>query len=206
MARRAAALEMAILGVISQGPLHGYELRKRLVPVLGLITAISYGALYPTLRTLVSRGLLVEKDVTQSEVYPKRNRIVYDLTDAGQARLAELVADVGTSSADDDMFPVRIAMFGYASPETRLRVLQGRRRRLEDRLDQMRDNLVKGRERLDAYTLELQQHGLDALEREVAWLGDMIDRERSGGFAPPQPPDLGTLKPRSTRPKLEPEN
>lgn len=204
MARRAAALEMAILGVICDGPLHGYELRKRLVPVLGLITAISYGALYPTLKTMVSRGLLAEQDVTKSEVYPKRNRIVYDITDTGRARLAELVADDGTSGADDEMFPVRIAMFGQATPETRMRVLQGRRRRLEDRLDLMRENLAKGRERLDAYTLELQQHGLDALEREVAWLGELIDRERDGEFQPTTPPDLGTLKPRSTRPKLGP--
>ena len=204
MARRAAALEMAILGVIAEGPLHGYELRKRMVPVLGLLTAISYGALYPSLRTLVTKGYLAEEDTSTSDVYPKRNRVVYRITPAGQARLAELVADDGTSSADDEMFPVRIAMFRQASPETRMRVLQGRRRRLEDRLDQMRENLAKGRERLDAYTLELQQHGLDALEREVEWLGQMIDRERAGAFEPPKPPDLGELKPRSTRPKLKP--
>ncbi len=35
-------------------------------------------------------------------------------------------------------------------------------------------------ERLDAYTLELQRHGLDACEREVRWLEELIATERSG--------------------------
>jgi hypothetical protein len=46
----------------------------------------------------------------------------------------------------------------------------------------MQTNLAKGRERLDAYTLELQQHGLDSLEREVRWLNELISREESGGI------------------------
>ena len=181
--KRAAALELAVLGVLTQSPQHGYELRKRLVSVLGLFNTISYGALYPTLKSLVERGLIAEQDANPSAVYPKRNRIVYALTPAGEKYFTDLVAQEGSESYDDDIFAVRIALFGQTSADTRLHVLQGRRRRLEDRLDQMRSNLAKGRERLDAYTLELQQHGLDALEREVAWLGEMISREESGGFA-----------------------
>ncbi|MSW38317.1 MAG: PadR family transcriptional regulator, partial [Actinobacteria bacterium] len=77
MATRSSALELAVLGVLSESPLHGYELRKRLVSVLGLFTTISFGALYPALRSLVGRDLLVEVDTTTSQVYPKRNRIVY---------------------------------------------------------------------------------------------------------------------------------
>ena len=180
--KRAAALELAVLGVLSQSPQHGYELRKRLVSVLGLFATISYGALYPTLKSLVERGLIAEQDSNPNAVYPKRNRIVYALTPAGTKYFSDLVSEEGSESYDDDIFAVRIALFGQTNADTRLHVLHGRRRRLEDRLDQMRSNLAKGRERLDAYTLELQQHGLDALEREVAWLGEMISREEAGGF------------------------
>ena len=195
--KRAAALELAVLGVLSQSPQHGYELRKRLVSVLGLFNTISYGALYPTLKSLVERGLIAEEDANPNAVYPKRNRIVYALTPAGEKYFTDLVAQVGSDSYDDDIFAVRIALFGQTSADTRLHVLQGRRRRLEDRLDQMRTNLAKGRERLDAYTLELQQHGLDALEREVAWLGEMISREESGGFTHQDPAREQQLKSRS---------
>jgi hypothetical protein len=40
--------------------------------------------------------------------------------------------------------------------------------------------LGRATERLDAYTLELQRHGLDACEREVRWLEELIANERSG--------------------------
>ena len=38
--------------------------------------------------------------------------------------------------------------------------------------------LGRTRERLDSYTLELQQHGLESVEREVRWLGDLIEHEQ----------------------------
>jgi hypothetical protein len=45
--------------------------------------------------------------------------------------------------------------------------------------------LGRAAERLDAYTLELQRHGLDACEREVRWLEELIASERSG-----RPPEV----------------
>jgi hypothetical protein len=40
--------------------------------------------------------------------------------------------------------------------------------------------LARAATRLDAYTLELQRHGLEAAEREVRWLEELIATERSG--------------------------
>ena len=42
----------------------------------------------------------------------------------------------------------------------------------------MRDALARTRERVDSYTLELQRHGLESVEREVRWLNELIDTER----------------------------
>ena len=61
-----------------------------------------------------------------------------------------------------------------------MRILEGRRSRLEERLERVRTAAQKRRERLDAYTLELQRHGLESVEREVRWLTGLIDAERSG--------------------------
>ncbi len=58
-------LEFAILGLLHEGPMHGYELRKELAAKLGSIrAAISYGSLYPTLRRLQSAGYLTEAGET----------------------------------------------------------------------------------------------------------------------------------------------
>lgn len=182
MAKRSQALELSVLGILSQSPQHGYELRKSLISVTGLFKTISYGALYPTLRSLVERGMLAEQDDNPSNKYPKRNRIVYVLTDAGREYLSSLLTDSGPASWDDETFAVRMSLFAQTSADTRINILQGRRIRLETRLAELRTNIAKGRERLDAYTLELQQHGLDALEREVRWLNELISHEESGGL------------------------
>lgn len=182
MAKRAEALELSVLGILSSSPLHGYELRKRLISVTGLFKTISYGSLYPILKSLVERGYLAEQDENPSNKYPKRNRIVYVITQAGKTHLDSLLAQSSPAAWDDDNFAVRMSLFSQTSADTRIHILQGRRSRLEVRLAELKNNLAKGRERLDAYTLELQQHGLDALEREVRWLNELISHEQSGGL------------------------
>jgi DNA-binding PadR family transcriptional regulator len=182
MAKRSEALELSVLGILSQSPAHGYELRKRMISVTGLFKTISYGALYPTLKSLVERGFLAEQDNNPTNKYPKRNRIVYVLTDQGKAHLTSLLTDSGPDAWDDETFAVRMSLFAQTSLATRLHILQGRRSRLETRLAELRANTAKGRERLDAYTLELQEHGLDALEREVRWLNELISHEEAGGL------------------------
>ena len=49
-------LEFAILGLLHEAPMHGYELRKRLYEMLGTLHAFSYGSLYPTLRYSLRSG------------------------------------------------------------------------------------------------------------------------------------------------------
>jgi DNA-binding PadR family transcriptional regulator len=132
---------------------------------------------------MVERGLLVEQDDVGTGKYPKRARITYALTDAGLSHFNALVADSGPGAWDDDTFAVRMSLFGQTEVNTRIHILQGRRSRVEERLATLQTNLSKGRERLDSYTLELQQHGLDALEREVRWLNELISREQAQGVA-----------------------
>ena len=62
-----------------------------------------------------------------------------------------------------------------------MRILEGRRNRLEERLDHVKTSLSRTRERVDSYTLELQKHGLESVEREVRWLTELIATERAAG-------------------------
>ena len=51
-------LELAVLGLLSEQPLHGYELKKRLSETLGPLWGISFGSLYPALRRLEKSGAI----------------------------------------------------------------------------------------------------------------------------------------------------
>ena len=75
--KRSGVLELAVLGLLHESPMHGYELRKRLSGVLGTFHAISYGWLYPCLKDLVARGWLVEDTDAEAAALSKRGRIVY---------------------------------------------------------------------------------------------------------------------------------
>ena len=81
-------LEFAVLGVLADGPIHGYELRKRLTEMLGPFRSLSYGTLYPTLRRLVNRHAIEPVSLTPHQDSPgmrtKRARIVYALTAEGK--------------------------------------------------------------------------------------------------------------------------
>ena len=61
MSRRGALLEFAVLGLLHEGPMHGYELRKRLNAALGAFRALSYGTLYPCLREPARQRLLIAR-------------------------------------------------------------------------------------------------------------------------------------------------
>jgi DNA-binding PadR family transcriptional regulator len=192
MSRRSGVLEFAVLGLLRESPMHGYELRKRLNTSLGVFRAFSYGSLYPCLKTLVQRGWLVEEPGGQEEeqhssrpqaapLAGRRAKIVYRLTAEGKEHFEDLLAQTGPDTWEDEHFGVRFAFFGQTSRDVRMRVLEGRRSRLEERLAKMRASLARTRERLDDYTLELQRHGMESVEREVRWLTELIESERQGG-------------------------
>ena len=63
-------LELAILGLLTESPMHGYELRKRLSTTLGAFRALSYGSLYPTLRKLRDAGWISEEQPQLPEPQP----------------------------------------------------------------------------------------------------------------------------------------
>jgi DNA-binding PadR family transcriptional regulator len=179
MAKRSGVLEFAVLGLLHESPMHGYELRKRLNVVLGSFRAFSYGSLYPCLKDLVSRGWLTE-DRPASEYgveVSRRSKIVYKLTPLGEEGFQRLLSDAGPSAWEDENFGVHFAFFGRTDAAIRLRILEGRRSRLEERLDLFRQSVTRTRERLDGYTLELQRHGLESVEREVRWLNELIRTE-----------------------------
>ena len=60
MARRGETLELAVLGLLHESPMHGYELRKRLNLVLGWGRVLSYGSLYPALKKMLRAGWITE--------------------------------------------------------------------------------------------------------------------------------------------------
>lgn len=187
MARRAETIELAVLGLLHEAPMHGYELRKRLNLMLGWGRVLSYGSLYPTLKKMLKGSLIEETAATVTPV-TRRPRIVYEVTEAGTREFERLMSEVGPAAWEDDNFDIRFAFFGRTDMEIRLRVLEGRRIRLQERLDRVQKELNMTEQEVDRYAAELQRHGVESVEREVRWLSDLINAERNAGAPPPAAP------------------
>jgi len=170
-------LELAILGLLLESPMHGYELRKRLTGLLGAFRAFSYGSLYPALRRMQTDGLIAEDAAPEGAVL-RRARRVYQLTDIGRQRFTELVADTGPQNYTNDGFGVHLAFFNRTPAAARMRILEGRRRQVEERREGLRDAIARASNSLDRYTRQLHQLGLESSEREVNWLNELIAAER----------------------------
>src|SRR5256885_8772356 len=142
-------LELAILGLLKEQELHGYELKKRLGSALGPFSSVSFGSLYPALARLDKAGA-VEATLTNDhglEPVPMtgsisgetaafrakrgprragRARKVYRITDRGQQLFEELL-EADSHGDDDRSFHLKLAFCRYLPPEARLGLFERRR-------------------------------------------------------------------------------
>lgn len=168
-------LELAILGLLQEKAMHGYELRQQLTQKLGHFWVASFGSIYPTLRRLKDRGA-IEPVFEESDT--RRSKNVYRITEVGRQEFLELIEDPTSTTWEEEKFPLRFAFFRFVRPEIRLRLLERRRVYLQEKLDDLRSTMRADEERIDTYTLSLMRHGLEATAADIAWLDDLIAAER----------------------------
>lgn len=196
-------LELAILGLLKEQELHGYELKKRLTAALGPFSSVSFGSLYPALARLEAAGAVKavealeapppipmtgsmtgEAAAFRARREPKRGgraKKVYGITERGEKLFEELLEAESSSGDDDRSFNLRLAFCRYLPPEARLGMLERRRAHLVERLARAKASIRAGRERMDAYTQSLMEHGTEATERDISWLDSLIATERRQG-------------------------
>jgi DNA-binding PadR family transcriptional regulator len=166
-------LDFAILGLLHDGPRHGYEL-KRALGDLGF-WQVSFGSLYPALRRLEKKGFI-------EAAAGEGRRKAYRITPAGSGALAEMMIDTGSVKDSDRGFQLRLAFLGNLEPATRLTVLEDRRLALQDRLHGARRSFKGARgagRNTDRYRLALMERRVRSTEADIAWLDELIATERS---------------------------
>ena len=192
---------MAILGLLEERDLHGYEIRRQLREHLGLLANVSFGSIYPALARLEKSGAVVAIEGSASQAAPaapapptgslsgelavlrarrhsstrsRRGRKVYRITDAGRQLFAELLA--GGSPVDDARsFGLRLAFARHLAPQGRLSLLERRRAQLVQRLGEAES----ARDDLDVYARSVVQHTAEGVARDINWLDTLIAAERA---------------------------
>jgi len=210
-------LELAILGLLEDRAMHGYEIRKRLRDELGQVSNVSFGSLYPALSRLERSGAVEATEdgpAAASSPVPmtgslsgeraalrarrsgssigRRSRKVYRITEEGRRQFAELLESERAGGTEDARsFSLRLAFARYLPPHARLRLLERRRAHLVQRLSEARTAAAAAEGRLDSYTRSLMEHTTESTERDISWLDRLIEAERDQRAkegAPPVPP------------------
>jgi DNA-binding PadR family transcriptional regulator len=155
-------LELAVLGLLKEQPLHGYELKKRLGETLGFLWGVSYGSLYPALRRLEREGAIESVDpapalsaappvptgsltgdraaarrrvATRRSEGSRRTRKAYRITERGEQTLVDLLLADDDRADDEKGFAVKLAFCRHAPADARLRFLERRRDALRSRVE-----------------------------------------------------------------------
>jgi DNA-binding PadR family transcriptional regulator len=195
-------IDLAILGLLTEQELHGYELKKRLGELLASRASISFGSLYPALARLEAQGAV--KAVEERTTVPSapmsgslvgelaafrarvresglvkgtgRGKKVYGITNAGRERLVELLSDHDVS--DDRAFTLRVAFARHLPDAARLELFERRRTELLGRRDDLRRRTGKSAG-IDSYLGALRERDAENLVNDLAWLDRLIDAERT---------------------------
>ncbi len=195
-------LELAILGVLKEQPLHGYELKKRLSETLGFLWGVSYGSLYPALRRLERSGAIesvspgspvsavptgsVKGDLAAARLRAVADRVssggrkrkAYRITEHGEAVFVELLLADDDRADEEKAFSLKLAFCRHLPDEARLALLERRRDALRSRLD--RDRRPRRSVRSDdRYTRSLLEHRTNTTARDIEWVEELITAERA---------------------------
>jgi len=189
-------IDLAILGLLDEQDLHGYQLKKQLAELIGSRAGMSFGSLYPALARLEKAGAVKAVEAhTHEAAIPmtgalsgelaafrarigrparsRRTRKVYGITELGRQRLRELLDD---ESTDDRTFTVQVAFCRVLPPAERLAHFERRKVELNRRLADRRRGAG---DRTDAYRLSLREHDARTLSHDLVWIDELIDATRA---------------------------
>lgn len=165
--------ELLLLGLLKEGPKHGYDIKIRIKEILSLFAGINLKSIYYPLRILEKNGL-IKKKISRQGRRPKR--FVYELTANGEGKFLELL----TRSFLDCKRPefnldLSLYFLGYIKPEIAIRRMRGRLQILR--------RISKGLKKL-SFTLKNQhknsllsivEHNLEMIDTEVKFLKKLIN-------------------------------
>jgi PadR family transcriptional regulator, regulatory protein AphA len=164
-------LELTLLGVLNQTPMHGYDLFKAVCALdgFGLIWKIKQSALYALLDKLETRGLL-KGNIIPGENHPSRRE--FRLTPAGKRAL-----DAWVDSPVDSVRNMRQDFFArlyFARETSRQRALKLLRKQRGECLKWQENILLKLQPDSGSadYTRVVLSHRIHILKATLAWIDE----------------------------------
>ena len=165
--------DILILVLLSNEPMHGYEIKKRVEQILSGSVSLNNKVLYPALKRFEEMKA-VEREVVRQEGKPDRH--IYRITDHGlelmQMLLQNSSAEILRNSAE---FLVRVSLFALIEPEARLEILRTRAEIVSKKIAHTQEMRRLAQEnRADAFAEEVIAFNEQQDRRELEWIESLM--------------------------------
>jgi len=173
------SLKYALLGLLSESPKYGYEIKRQFEGALGNVWSVSYGQLYPTLRRLSEQGWVTKRTEPGKKAAEKN---IYSITDKGRRKLDEwLLNPVRSSYRVKDEFTLRFLFFRKIAPGQVLDYLRGYQKKTREQRESFRSTLQTLNPGMDFYLQGIIRKGIVHLEAEDRWLEEVMEAIAADG-------------------------
>ena len=167
------SLKYALLGLLSESPKYGYEIKQKFEGALGNVWSVSYGQLYPTLRRLSELEWVTKKTAPGKKAAEKN---IYSLTPTGKKKLNDwLLQPLRNSYRVKDEFTLKFLFFNKLPPEKVLNYLKKQQKKTIMQKEDFQRTLVSLRDEIDFFLQAIIRKGVIHLEAETQWLQEVIN-------------------------------
>ncbi len=166
------SVKYAMLGILAEKDLHGYELKTSFDEKVGEFWSLNYGQIYSTLDRLEKDDLVTHDRKAQDK---RPDRKIYSITRKGRKELDEwLATPVNRVRALRDEFFVKLVFMDKNNPAPVLDLIEKQKAlylKQMNRLTHQKVELKKKPRAADALTTELlMDAGLFHAEADIKWL------------------------------------
>lgn len=173
--------KLAILGVLMEKDMHGYEIKKHIEERMGDYTDVKFGSIYYSLSSFLEEGYICEAKSKQEPGQvpePEREKRVYAITEKGKNYFYEIASEELHRSYKH-IDPIGVLLnFIYIFPKEE--VVESFRNKIQD-LDMLKRKALHERTRLMSNPEVpklidyLFTHTLHHLNTEIQWMEDFIN-------------------------------
>jgi len=169
--------EYALLGLLTQGPASGYDLRRESEAQLGHFWSESYASIYPMLKRLHTKGWVSRSHVEQDD---KPDKQIYTITDAGSKAFAKWIDEPISPLPPRNLTLLKL-YFGAMSNRRSLRKnIEDYRNRLMETLAQIEPEISRFRntstEDSDSvFTLLTLSHTIHSAKASLTWCKSVLE-------------------------------
>lgn len=163
--------KLIILGILKEGPKHGYEIKKIIKKELGIFTSLENKSIYYPLK-MMERGVLIKKNTTKER--GRLERHVYSLTARGNKEFLKLAMEALLSQKRPFIdIDIPLYFLPYLEKKKVFAHLRLKKRFLEKVKGWLSNNL-KGKDEFSPHQRLLLKHHLDLLNAENDFVNEVI--------------------------------